>query len=298
MKKILITGATGFVGGSVLEYLKKNSINTEIYAPSSKELDCINEVKVQQYLKHENFDVVLNFAVYGDGIDKSKDPAKAFEYNMRIFLNFQKCSQLYGKMIYTGSGAEYDKRYPIINVKEEDLGKSIPVDQYGLMKYIVSQMIEWSDNIYNLRLFGIFGPNEYWPTKFISNICCKTIKNLPLSIYQNVYFDYIWIEDFCKMLFHFIKIEQPRFHTYNAVSGTKIDLYTICEILNGVSGKDMPIYVCNDGLGNEYTASNQRILSELPDDFCFTDMRVAIRRLYDWYCEKEDKINVSKLIYG
>lgn len=298
MKKILITGASGFVGSSVLNYFKNNDIDVDICAPSSKELDCINEVKVQQYLKHEKFDVVLNFAVYGDAIDKSRDAAKVFEYNMRIFLNFQKCSHLYGKMIYTGSGAEYDKRYPIVDAKEEDIGGSIPVDQYGLMKYTINQIIERSDNIYNLRLFGIFGPNEYWPTKFISNICCKTLKGLPLSIYQNVYFDYIWIDDFCKMLCDFLEIKQPKFHTYNAANGTKIDLYSICKILNKVSGRDMQVYVCNNGLGNEYTANNQRILEELPGSFSFTDMEMAIRDLYSWYSANEDKISVSKLIYG
>lgn len=298
MSKILITGASGFVGSNVLGYLKENLPDAEIYAPSSKELDCVNEKDVQLYLENGKFDIVLNFAVYGNTIDKRKDPSKILEYNIRMFLNFNRCSHLYGKMVYTGSGAEYDKRYPIIDVKEETIGKSIPVDQYGLMKYTVNQIIEHSNNIYNLRLFGIFGPGEYWPVKFISNICCKTLKDLPLSIYQNVYFDYIWIEDFCRMLCDFIKIRNPKFHTYNAVNGTKIDLYSICKIMNKVSGKNMPIYICNDGLGNEYTANNQRLLKELPDSFYFTDMETAISKLYRWYNKNEKKINVSQLIYG
>lgn len=296
-KNILITGASGFVGRNVKEYLEKKSEEFLIYAPSSKELNCIEETEVKTYLETHHFDIILHFAVYGDGIDKSKDGTKILEYNLRIFLNFAKCSNLYGKMIYTGSGAEFDKRYPIIDVKETEFGNRVPVDQYGLMKYTVNQIIEQSNNIYNLRLFGIFGPYEYWPTKFISNICCKTIKNLPLSIYRNVYFDYLWIEDFCEMLYRFLKIVKPKYHSYNAVHGEKIDLLSICNKLNEISGKHLPIYVCNEGMGNEYTASSQRIVDEL-GGFQYTDKTEAIRKLYEWYCEREDTIEVSKLIYG
>lgn len=298
MKKVLITGASGFVGKNVFEYMKKKSDEFLIFAPTSAELDCIDEISVKKYLSDKKVDIVLHFAVYGDGIDKTKDGRKSLEYNMRIFLNFQKCSDLYEKMIYTGSGAEFDKRYPIIDASEQDIGDSIPIDHYGLMKYMVNQLIERSSNIYNLRLFGIFGPYEYWPTKFISNICCKTIKGLPLSIYKNVYFDYLWIEDFCEMLYQFIKIDSPQYHSYNAVNGKKVDLLSICKMLNMISGKEMPIYVCNDGLANEYTASNKRILSELSEDYRYTDMKEAIRKLYDWYCKNEEMIDVSKLIYG
>ncbi len=94
-------------------------------------------------------------------------------------------------MFYTGSGAEFDKHFPICSVSEEDFAKTVPIDQYSLMKYTISQYIEKSDNICNLRLFGIFGKYEYYPVKFISNVCCKAIKDLPLTMRQNVYFGYL-----------------------------------------------------------------------------------------------------------
>lgn len=198
--KILITGGSGFVGRNVKEFLERNNSGYKVLAPSSKELNCLNETEVTQYLKKHKFDYVLHFASYGNSVDKSKDAARILDYNLRIFLNFAKNNLLYGKMYYTGSGAEYDKRYDICSVTEMEVGKTIPVDPYGLMKYTVGQMIEKSTNIYNFRLFGIFGKYEYYPVKFISNICCKAIKGLPLTMRQNVYFDYLWINDFCRML--------------------------------------------------------------------------------------------------
>lgn len=294
MKKILITGASGFVGRNVKEYLEKQG-GYQILTPSSTELNCIDEAAVRDCLERNHFDFVFHFASYGNESDKNKDAAKILEYNLRMFLNFQKCSKLYGKMYYCGSGAEYDKQYDIVSVKETEIGRTIPTDQYGLMKYILGQMTEASENIYNFRLFGIFGKYEYYPVKFISNICCKAVKGLPLSMRQNVYFDYLWVEDFARMLEFFLSHE-PRFHSYNMVSGDKISLSEICDIVNRISGMDARMYVCRKGLAREYTASNERFLSECPD-FAFTAKETAIKALYDWYKNREEMIDVYELLY-
>ena len=133
-KRILITGASGFVGRNVKEYLEQKE-KYEIYAPTSSELNCLDEQAVVSCLKQYNFDYVLHFAVYGDAIDKTKDGSKTLEYNLRIYLNFARNAHLFGRMYYTGSGAEYDKRYPICSVTEEEIGKTLPTDAYGLLKY-------------------------------------------------------------------------------------------------------------------------------------------------------------------
>lgn len=293
--KILLTGGSGFVGRNVKEYLSQKGY--DINAPSSTELNCLDEEKVKTYLQNNHYDIVLHFAVYSDGADKTKDGTRVLERSLRIFVNFAKYSQLYGKMIYSGSGAEYDKRYPIQMVTEEDLKtRTIPVDQYGLMKYTANQIIEESDNIYNMRLFGIFGKYEYWKTKYISNLCCKSIKGLPLSLRKNCYFDYLWIDDFCHMLESFLKLDKPKYHVYNAVRGERIDLLSLAHIVNEVADDKREIFVCQEGYANEYTASNERILQEIPD-IKYTDMKSAVSELYEWYREHQNDIDIYSLIY-
>ena len=296
MKKVLITGGTGFVGRNTREYLEQRKYI--VYAPSSRQLDCIDEKAVKEHLNTNYYDVIVHLASYGDGIDKTKDRKKSLEYNLRIFMNFAKYSDLYGRMIYTGSGAEYDKRYPIEMVKEEDLiTHTIPTDHYGLMKYLINQMIEKSDNIYNLRLFGIFGKYEHWKTKFISNLCCKSLKGLPLSIRKNCYFDYLWIDDFCRMLEKFMELEKPLYHVYNAVRGERVDLRSLAEMVNEIADTKQEIIVCQEGFANEYTASNERICTELPD-LRFTDGKEAVSALYAWYRRHQKEIDLYSLIYG
>lgn len=294
MKKILLTGGSGFIGRNVIDYYK-DSKDYQIFAPSSKELDCTNQNAVYECLKSNKFDYVFNFAVYGDGIDKSKDGTKMLEYNLRMYHNFAEHSDLYDKMIYLGSGAEYNKQYPICSVKEIDIGKTIPVDQYGLMKYTVNSLIEKSLNIYNFRLFGIFGKYEIWYRRFISNICCKSLFGLPLTIRQNVYFDYLFIEDFLQILDKFLKIQHPKFHSYNVVSGKRIDLLSLCNCLNEITGISNRIIVCNEGLGNEYTAANERINNEC--DINYTPIEVSMKKMLDYYKAIKEKLDITNLIY-
>lgn len=294
--KILLTGGSGFVGKNVKEYLQAKGY--DICAPTSRELNCIDEEKVVEYLQKNHYDVILHFAVYVNGTDPSKDGNRILEYNLRIFLNFYRHSDLYGRMIYAGSGAEYDKRFPIQSVTEEDISThKIPVDQYGLMKYTANQIIEGSSNIYNLRLFGIFGPYEYWKTKYISNLCCKSLKGLPLSLRKNCYFDYLWIEDFCRLLEMFLHLAHPKYHVYNVVSGMRISLYDLAKIVNEVADESRDIIICDEGWANEYTANNDRIRQELPE-WEITDIRIAVAKLYGWYKEHIGSIDIYSLIYG
>lgn len=294
--KILMTGGSGFVGRNVKEYLLQKGY--DVYAPSSRELNGVDEEQVAACLQKTRYDVVLNFAVYVNGTDPSKDGSRILDYNLRMFLNFYRHADLYGRMIYAGSGAEYDKRFPIMSVTEEDIENHlIPTDQYGLMKYTVNQMIEKSENIYNLRLFGIFGKYEYWKTKYISNLCCKSLKGLPLSLRKNCYFDYLWIDDFCRLVELFLHLEHPKYHVYNAVSGVRVSLYELAQMVNEIADKPGDIFVCSDGWANEYTANNDRIRRELPE-WELTDMRAAVKMLYDWYKEQIDSIDVYSLIYG
>jgi len=294
--KILMTGGSGFVGRNVKEYLLQKGYDVD--APTSRELNCIEEEAVADCLRKNCYDVVLHFAVYGDGIDPKKDGSRILDYNLRMFLNFYRHSDLYGRMLYTGSGAEYDKRFPILSVTEEDIAKHLmPTDQYGLMKYTVNQMIEKSENIYNLRLFGIFGKYEYWKTKYISNLCCKSLKGLPLSLRKNCYFDYLWIDDFCKLVEMFLHLQTPRYHVYNAVSGIRVSLYELALLVNEVADEPRDIVICSEGWANEYTANNDRVRAELPG-WELTDMRTAVKELYDWYKEQTNGIDVYSLIYG
>lgn len=295
MKNVLILGGSGFLGRHIKEYIVKNNSMYEIDSPSSKELDLINEEEVTKYLKNKYYDIILHCAVHNPVNNKNRDKNKSLDYSLKMFFNFEKNQHLFGKMIYFGSGAEFDKRRDLRKVNEEKFGDSIPVDEYGFAKYIINKSIINSDNIYNLRLFGIYGKYENWTCKFISNICCKAIKGIPLTIRQNVFFDYLYIDDFLKILDYFLE-NTPKYKDYNICTGKGVDLKTYAEIVRKISNKNLPIYIGKEGLAKEYTGNNSRLISEI-GDFNYVSEEEAIKKLYTWYEENQEKIELLPLLY-
>lgn len=293
-KKILILGASGFVGRNISNYLKMQR-DYILLTPTRSELDILDERNVQFYMDRHKPNIILHVAIHNPGNDPNKDKRKILDYDLRMFYNLEKYSGSYEKMIYCGSGAEYDKRFSMNRCKEDEIGLHIPEQEYGFAKYIINQSIRASQNIYNLRIFGLFGPYENWRKTFISSSCCKAIKDLPLTIRQNTLFDYVWIDDFCKVIHWFIE-NTPTYHDYNITSCETIDLYSIAKMIIAISRKELPIYICKEGMANEYSGDNQRLIKDIGVNL-FTPIQSSIKELYQWYLEHEDIIDIYPLLY-
>lgn len=294
MMKILLLGSGGFIGKNIREYYQYLDDKLLIASPSSRELNLLDEKAVSDFLKQNRFDVVINCAVANRKRESFSCDTSELYQDLRMFMNLEKCSDMYGKMIYLGSGAEFDKRDDIANASEFDFN-GIPITEYGLAKYTIGKLIEASKNIYNLRVFGLFGKYENWKTTFISGACCKAIKGLPITIRQNCFFDYLYIDDFCKIIDWFIW-HVPKHQTYNVSSGEKIDLLSIAEIVNELVQRPVPIYVCKEGMAKEYTASNERLKKEI-GDLEITGIKDAIRDLLRFYQGIEAEIDIYSLLY-
>lgn len=295
---IFITGSNGFIGSHLKEYLSENYKNYKLFIPSSRELDLSNEVAVDDYILSNKIDTIIHLANRGGGRD-TIDMKNVTEYNLRIFFNIAKHEKNVKKIISFGSGAEYGKHKPIIDAKEEDYLKFQPLDEYGFYKSITSKYIEKSEKIVQLRIFGAYGEYENYRFKFITNAIVKNLLNLSIIIYKNVYFDYIFIDDLVKMIDWTIHNETKE-KIYNVTTGTKIDLISLANLVNETSDFKSEIRVLNDGLNNEYTSNNQKILNEI-GKFQFTTHKNAILKIRDYFktnlenLDKEFIINDSYL---
>jgi len=285
---IFITGSNGFIGSHLREYLQENYPDYNFFTPSRKELDLSDEKAVDKYILSNKIDIIIHLANRGGGRD-TFDMKNVTEYNLRIFFNLAKHEKNVKKIISFGSGAEYAKHKPIVEVKEEDYLKEQPLDEYGFYKSITSKYIEKSDNIVQLRIFGCYGEYEDYRYKFISNAIVKNLLRLPIVINKNVYFDYIYIFDLLKMIDWFIHNEAKE-KIYNVSSGIKVDLITLANIVNETGDFKSDIRVLNDGLNNEYTSSNNRLSKEL-SDFKFTSHKDAISQMRKYFSYNIDKID-------
>lgn len=280
---ILLTGCRGFIGKNLKEYLEKKYT---VFAPTHQELELTNREKIAEFSRKNKINIVIHAAGVGGHRKQRND--NLIEKNLKMFFSIVENPVKFERIIFLGSGAEYDRSKNIENVKEFEFGKNIPEEDYGFSKYICSKYIEKSKNIMNLRLFGVFGKYEDCETRFISNIICRVLFDLPVQMNQNMRLDYIFIEDLCKIIDYFIQ-NPPLYKFYNVSNGEHLDLLTIAEKIKEISGKNFEIKIKKPGMNNPYTCDNSLLKEELKN-FKFTQMDEAIKKLYNWYSENKDKI--------
>lgn len=289
MRRILLTGAGphGFIGRNLAPALRERY---EILTPSSRELNLCDYECLARYVEEHRVDTVIHGAVQNVLRTGAED---VMLHDLQMFYNIDKLSGQLDKILYFGSGAEFDKRFPMELIREEELGRSVPTWYYGLEKYIMALHTRKSQNIYNLRLFGIFGKYEHWQSKFISNLCCKAMYDLPLSIRQNCMFDYLYVEDLAPVVVWFLD-HTPKFHDYNVCTGGPVSLREIADVVLKGSGKTLPVVVAKEGWNLPYTADNSRLTAEM-GPLRLHDLEDAVTELYSYYQTHRDEISYSEL---
>lgn len=261
-----------------------------IFAPAHSELELTNYAQLERYILDHGINIVIHSAtsspeVCGVGEVLARD--------MKMFLNMEKLSDRIEKVLYFGSGAEFDKQFDIRMVREEEFGRSVPASEYGMGKYLMNMIARQSKNIYNLRLFGIFGKYEPWQFRFISNLCCKAVFDFPMTVRQDCYFDFLFINDLPDIVTWFIE-HIPHYHDYNICQGQEYRLIELAELVRKVSGKDLPIILLNEERNWDYSADNYRLKQEFPTLY-ITHMEKAITSLYGYYDTHRSLIDVEIL---
>ncbi|MCF7907824.1 MAG: NAD(P)-dependent oxidoreductase [Candidatus Omnitrophica bacterium] len=295
-KNVLVTGARGFIGKNIVEHFKANlSNNYTVFSPYHNELELLDSQVVISFIKSKSIDLIIHCANIGGSRKTAydQDRTDVVYKNLAMFFNLVGAMNKDTRMVFFGSGAEYARAYYKPKMKEDYFDEHIPEDSYGFSKYVCSKYIESSEKIVNLRLFGVFGKHEDYEFKFISNAIVKNLLGLPITINQNIYFDYLYINDFLKIVEYFID-KMPKQKFYNAARGQTIDLVTIAKEINKVSEKQSEIIVKHEGLNTEYSADNSRLLKEI-GNFDFTPFDQAIKELYLWYKSNLNKINKAKI---
>jgi GDP-L-fucose synthase len=290
-KRILLTGGSGFIGRNLLE--SRLAKEHQLVAPRHAELELMDEDAVAGYLRDGRFDAVIHNAAK-PGHRNAKEPGKVFYENTRMFFNLARNAGRFGKMIVIGSGAAYDMRHYLPKMKESYFDAHVPADEHGLCKYVCGKYIEKADNIVDLRVFGIYGRYEDYAIRFISNMICKALFGLPLTMKQNRRFDYLWAGDLVPVLEHFIG-NAPANKAYNVTPDNSVELLELARLVLKISGKDLPIQAAQPGLGLEYSGDNSLLRAEIKG-LKFTPPEQAISGLYDWYLANKASLNREALL--
>lgn len=274
-KKALLLGATGFIGKNLAELIKKDD-RYVLFSPNRSELNLLDAEACRVYLERTRPDYVIHCAVDISSVERS----------LQSFFNILNNKNLFGHLIQIGSGAEYDRRICLPGVHEADFGKSIPVDTYGMAKYVIARELEivGASKASNFRLFGVFGKYEDVRRRFISNNILRVLADLPISVNQDVIFDYVDVRDFCEFLLSIMPRLPLLDVSYNFCSGKPKRLSDIGRIIKSRMNVNEDVQVKNAQLGREYSGSSTKLFSEL-DSFEFRSMDESISDLIDYYRE-------------
>lgn len=292
MKTVLITGAgpTGVTGRAIKEYLQDSY---DLLTPSSKELDLTNDEAVRNYFDSHQIDFVVHCATYRSNISQTTHMVDdEFESNLRMYFNLASQSDKFQKMVYLGSGAEYDKSRPIVNISEDQFGERIPKDKYGFGKYIMNQHCRNSRNIYNLRMFGTLNKYERYTKNVVCNLCAKAILGLPLTLRQDVRFSWVDIEDVAKAARYLFEHDVKR-HDYNLAVSQSYLLSDIAGIIIRKCSSGCKTIFEKGGLNGEYTCLSNCYYCDFP--FVKADINYSIESILVYLLKNVDSIQVESI---
>lgn len=165
--KVFVAGSGGMVGKSVIEILSKDK-KYEVYGPSSKELNLLDQKKTFEYFERNSFDCVILCAAKVGGILANSSYKKDF-LSKNIFISFNtiESAEKTGvkKFINLGSSCIYPKdcKTPI----NENQLLSGPLegtnDAYAIAKIAALKYCEYINNEKNLKYLSLMPCNLYGP---------------------------------------------------------------------------------------------------------------------------------------
>ena len=159
MKKVLLIGADGMLGGELKERLEKKY---EVYGTTIETLDITDKEAVIKKAKEVKPDYIINCAAYTnvDGCEVNKELAMAV--NGQAVLNIAEAAKKEGAIfIHVSTDYVFSGNLSIDKYYTEDM-EPAPVSSYGKTKLVGEENAKKAEKYYILRtawLYGIGGKN-------------------------------------------------------------------------------------------------------------------------------------------
>jgi len=291
IKRIIIFGDSGYIGGSLKDTLQEKYPDIEILGFSFPEVDLTNN---DTYLLEE-YVIPGTIMVMCSGIKKQYgDSLEIFEKNLKMVVNV--CKNLLSdnvlRFVFVSSAEVYGEDLDDMSISEET--QVAPTSYYGMAKYTSELIIKKSLTDYPntsfivLRPALVFGPGEeesfYGPSGFMK----AALQNEEILLWGDgsELREFVYIDD---LISAFISLIFNKYEGHvNIVNGSS---RSFKDILNAVSEKTENLTVKSRSRTRKKTDQgfDNSFLLELIPDFKSTPLDQCLTAIYDEEISRKKK---------
>ncbi len=319
MKKILVTGGSGFIGSNLVKFLLNKkyyviNIDNQSYSANPYNLkkslynknysfiksDIADENIINKVLLKHNPIAIFNLAAETH-VDRSIDnPEKFIETNIlavykliSVVKSYIKKTKKKIKFIHISTDEVYGD---VVNGRSKESSRYKPNSPYSASKASADHIINSFVKTYNFPAIisnccNNYGPNQF-PEKLIPKIIFNIINNKPLTVYgrgKNSR-EWIYVDDHCEAL-HKIFKKGKLGETYNIGTGQNLENVILVKRLMKIFksnsfqiGKRAKIKFVKDRPGHDfrYALDSKKILNKLkwkPK----VDINSGLQKTVFWY---------------
>ena len=274
MKKIFVTGGSGYIGSVVVKRLVERGCQVTVFdnlerghrcnVDSRAKLivgDLRNVADINSAMEVEQPEAVMHFAAYALVGESMANPMMYFKNNVGGGVNLLDAMKRVGcnRIIFSSTCATYGQ--PDCLPIEETMPQR-PTNPYGQSKLIFEQMCSWfSSSVSDYRLeptflryfnacgaVGNLGEDHEPETHIIPNVLKVALgQKERVEVFGNDYptkdgtcvRDYVHLEDLCSA--HILALEKGKTGAYNLGTGKGISVMEIVEACRKVTGHSIPV---------------------------------------------------------
>lgn len=306
--KIIITGATGFVGSALSHFLGKNGQH-ELTCLNSKNCNLLKANSLDAF-SSDSYDVIIHLAAWTQAGDFClRHPGEQWINNQCInthVLEWWHRAQPQAKLVFMGTSCAYA---PGGNLTEDTYMAGEPIDSlytYAMTKRMLFQGARALHAQYGLRWLcavpsTLYGPNYHTDGRqlhFIFDLIRKILRgrdlNEPVVLWGDGWQkrELVYIEDFVNILWRLVSSVDN--DIVNIGAGEEYTIRTFAGLLCDIIGYDQSKIVYDE---SKYTGAKSKCLSVekakklLEDDYDMTPLSKGLQQAVAWF--EENKLHLA-----